>query len=34
MDFVSYQLFNGTWFRTPTVVDVLMRERLVTNVGQ
>jgi len=34
MDFVSYQLFNGTWFRTPTVVDVLTRERLVTNVGQ
>ena len=34
MDFVADQLFNGTWFRTLTVVDVFTRECLLTHVGQ
>lgn len=34
MDFVSDQLFNGTWFRTLTIVDVFTRECLATHVGQ
>lgn len=34
MDFVSYQLFNGKWFRTLTVVEVFTRECLATHIGQ
>jgi putative transposase len=34
MDFVTDQRFNGKWFRTLTLVDVLTRECLLTHVGQ
>lgn len=34
MDFVSDQLYDGTWFRTLTLVDVFTRECLCTHVSQ
>ena len=32
MDFVSELLFNGTWFRTLIVLDVITREFLATHI--